>query len=128
MSIRWVTALLLVVCAVGAPSLAAEGDGSAETVEITGWIVDEICKQANANPNGEACTRKCHAGGAKLVLFEEEEGVVYLLSDQEAAEAHVGYVKVTGTLDGETLYVSAIEDLDHRLRRRGETGSAAKNR
>jgi hypothetical protein len=123
MVMRWVTGVLLVVCAAGAPSLAAEGEDSTKTVEVTGWIVDEICKRANANPNGKACTLKCHADGAKLVLFEEEKGAVYRLSDQEAAEAHVGYVRVTGTLDGEMLEVTAIEDLDHRLRGEGETGT-----
>jgi hypothetical protein len=103
-------------------SFALAAEDAAKSVEIQGWIVDEICGRANANPNGKACTLKCQADGAKLVLFEEEEGVVYALSDQAKAEAHVGYVKVTGTLDGETIEVAEIEDLDHRLRRRGEGG------
>jgi hypothetical protein len=125
MILRWVTGLVLVVGVIGgAPGSALAGDGESKTVEITGWIVDDVCKRANANPTGKASTLTCHADGAKLVLFEEEEGAVYGLSDQEAAEAHAGYVKVTGTLDGDTLEVDTIEKLDHRHRGRGRPGAS----
>ena len=104
----------------GLPLLVAADDAE-NPVEISGWIVDEVCGRANANPNGQACTLKCQADGARLVLYAEEEGEVYELSDQAKAEAHVGYVKVTGTLEGERIDVDEIEDLDPR-RRRAETG------
>jgi hypothetical protein len=112
--------ILLSVLLLQPSALAADDD--TKPVEITGWIVDEVCGRANANPNGKACTLKCQADGAKLVLYEEEEGEVYALSDQAKAEAHVGYVKVTGRIEGEGIEVVEIEDLDHRLRRRGDTG------
>ncbi len=106
----------LVVCLVGIMVISALPLWAADaaTVTVEGWIVDDICKASNANPNGKACTLKCHNDGAKLVLYTEQDKKVYQLDSQEQAEAHVGYVRISGKLDGEKLAIEEIESVKYR--------------
>lgn len=98
-------ACLLALLVAGLPVLAAE----ARKVTVNGWIVDEWCKAANAKKDGDTCTLDCHAKGAKLALYEAASSKLYHLDNQKAAKRAVGYVKVTGTLEGDELAVETIE-------------------
>lgn len=103
------TALLAAApIAVAGEQPAAAAKASAET--YTGWIVDEYCGAKNANADGKNCTLDCHKKGAKLVLYVPDTKKTIVLDDQKLAETNVGkQVKVTGTMDGDTLKVSKIE-------------------
>ena len=89
------------------PALAATGEGG--SVQVTGWIVDEWCGQANANAQGKECSLDCHKKGAALVLFEPKAKKLYRLDNQKEAAKHVGEVTVTGKIEGDSLKVARIE-------------------
>lgn len=97
--------LVLALAAMAAPVRAAGGSPA----KVTGWIVDEWCQAANANPGGRHCSLDCHKKGAALVLYEPESRKVYHLDAQNKAAKNVGRVTVTGTLDGDRLAVESIE-------------------
>ena len=90
-----ILALASLCVLVAAP--AVEAAGAAKPVSLTGYIADETCGKANANPAGKDCTLACVKAGAKLVLVSGDK--LYRLSDQKTALQNVGHeVTVTGTL------------------------------
>ena len=101
-------AAVLALVLVGAMAYAAD---EAKPANWTGWITDENCGAKNANAEGKGCALKCHKAGAKLVLYTEGDKKLVGLDNQEEAAKHVGHpVVVTGTLDGDTIKVSKIEE------------------
>jgi hypothetical protein len=57
----------------------------------------------------EACARKCIKSGSPAVLLSADNKV-YKLDDQAKVAEHAGHkVKVTGTLDGDTIKVESIK-------------------
>lgn len=79
-----------------------EAAAPAKPVSLTGYIADETCGKANANPAGKDCTLACVKAGAKLVLVSGNK--LYRLSDQKTALRNVGHeVTVTGTLTADGL-------------------------
>ena len=82
----------------------------AQAGDWTGWITDESCGAKGAQRGHEECARKCHAGGALLVFFDNADGKIYKLDDQAAAEANLGHeVRVRGDRQGNVIKVAAIE-------------------
>jgi hypothetical protein len=54
------------------------------------------------------CTLECVKGGSKFILIDSS-GKIYQLSDQKKPVAFAGAkVKVTGTLNGDTITVTSI--------------------
>jgi hypothetical protein len=90
-------------------SLAAPTKDVAKT--FIGSIGDSMCGAKHMMP-GESdkdCTLECVKGGAKYILIGPA-GKIYQLSDQKQPEQFAGSkVKVTGTLEGDTIVVSSIE-------------------
>lgn len=99
---------LALLLAATLPALAATA-GDDKPARVTGWIVDEWCQSANANPGGKGCALDCHKKGAALVLYEPESKKVYRLDDQKAAAERVGHVTVSGKIAGNKITVAAIE-------------------
>ena len=76
--------------------------------DFSGYIIDQACAQKPAMKGSEACARKCIKGGSPAVLLSAG-GKVYKLDDQAKAAEHAGHkVKITGTLDGDTVRVESI--------------------
>lgn len=99
---RRMTVALLVAVLAGVPLFAAD---------FTGWITDEHCGAKGTSPGHKSCALKCAEGGAALVLYDPAGEKLYKLSDQDAAKKNVGHkVKVTGTLDGDTITVESIAE------------------
>jgi len=100
---------LTVAVLIAALALGAAAAADPQQVTLTGWIVDQSCGKANANPAGKDCILSCNKGGSPLVLSTGDK--LYPLSDQKAALANVGYpVVVTGQVDGKgVLKVASIE-------------------
>jgi len=77
--------------------------------DFTGYIIDESCASKPAMKGNEACARKCIKGGSPAVLLAED-AKVYKLDDQAKAVEHAGHkVKVSGTLDGDTIKIESIK-------------------
>src|SRR5437868_14502986 len=81
----------------------------AVAAEVTGYIIDEACAAKPAMKGNEACARKCIKGGSPAVLLTEDDKV-YKLDDQAKVSEHAGHkVKVSGTLDGDSIKVESIK-------------------
>lgn len=80
-------------------------------VTMNAWIVDEACGARNAKEGGQDCSKDCHEKGSALVLYDEQSEKIYQLDDQKLAAQHIGYVKITGRIDGETFKIEKIESI-----------------
>lgn len=90
--------------------MAAPKEG-ASAKSFVGTISDSMCGLKHMMPGADkACTEECVKGGSKYVLADAAHGKVYQLSDQDKAKPFPGAkVKVTGTLEGDTIQVTSIQ-------------------
>ena len=100
----------LLFCGV-ALMLAASFTATAKDGAWTGWITDSHCGARGASEKHADCAKKCVKDqNAKYTLYNPTDKKVYQLDAQDKAAAMVGkHVKVSGSLDGENIKVSAIE-------------------
>ncbi len=79
----------------------------------TGWISDSHCaaKGKGADSKHGSCADSCvKSHGAKYVLLNPADKKVYSLEPQDKAVGHAGHhVKVTGTVEGDTIKVKSLE-------------------
>lgn len=102
MKSRFSTAIAL---ALFTAALAMAADSS-----LTGWIADTKCGAKAAHDGARECTIKCVKEGAKYVFVNDEDKKVYIIDAQDKVGDHAGHhVKVTGSVEGDTLKLSSIE-------------------
>ncbi len=102
---RKVLVLCLMVCFVFALTAVAFDDMGKSTT-VNGWVSDDKCGAKGANDKAEACTKKCLAGGAKMVIVTDGDSKVLAVDNQDALKGHEGHhVTVTGTMKGDTMHV-----------------------
>jgi hypothetical protein len=79
----------------------------------TGWVTDTMCGAKGASAKHADCAKKCVDGGhGKYALYNPADKKVYVLDPQEKMAEHAGqFVKVTGTVEGDTIKVKAIEEV-----------------
>lgn len=101
----------LVFCMAAAVSVFAFDDmGKATTVN--GWVADDKCGAKGANAGAEACTKKCLAGGAKMVVVTDGDQKVLMVSNPEALKGHEGHhIAVTGQVTGDSIHVDSAKML-----------------
>jgi hypothetical protein len=77
----------------------------------TGWVTDTHCGAKGESAKHADCAKKCVEGHqAKYALYNPADKKVYVLDPQDKAAGHAGHhVKVTGTVEGDTIKVKAIE-------------------
>ena len=104
---RKVLLICLAVCFVLALSALAFDDmGKSGTVK--GWVVDEKCGANGANAGGEACTKKCLAAGAKMVVVTDGDQKVLAVENPDALKGHEGHhVAVTGSMGKDSIKVDS---------------------
>jgi len=102
--------ILFVVVLVAAGLSLAAGEKAKDTAYV-GWVTDDHCNAKGAKEGHADCATKCVKDhGAKYALVTPSDGKVYVLDPQDKAAEHAGHhVKVTGTVDGNTLKVAKIE-------------------
>jgi hypothetical protein len=82
---------------------------NAIAAEFPGYIIDQNCAGDASMKGNEACARKCIRKGSPAVLLAPDSKV-YKLEEQAKVVEHAGHkVKVTGTLNGDTIKVEKIE-------------------
>lgn len=88
----------------------ASPKAGAKAQTFTGNISDKMCGAKHMmDGSARECTLKCVEMGSSFVLVDAK-GKVYDLSDQNKPRKFAGEkVKVTGTLEGDTIEVSSIE-------------------
>jgi hypothetical protein len=106
---RKVSALCIALFFVLALSAAAfAGVGKSTTVQ--GWVTDQQCGAKGANASAEACTKKCLAKGAKMVIVTDGDQKVLLVDNPDALQEHAGHhVAVTGTVSGDSIHVNSVK-------------------
>jgi hypothetical protein len=85
-------------------------DKRANSASWSGIIVSSGCNADEAFNESPECTKEMP--GAKLALYDDTNRVMYSLDPQSAVTGHLGDpVTVRGTLDGETIRMTAIESM-----------------
>ena len=104
-------AAILLVAGVGmaAPKQAKTSKAKA----WVGYVTDSMCtsKGVEAMTNAD-CVKKCIDAGAKYVLYDTRTKKVYQLDPQsDVAEHATHHVRVSGTLEGDTIHVESVKML-----------------
>jgi hypothetical protein len=104
---RKVLALCILMCSVFALTALAFDDMGKSTT-VNGWVSDSKCGAKGANAGAEACTKKCLAAGAKMVVVTDKDQQVLTVDNPDALQAHVGHhVAVTGHIMGGSIHVDS---------------------
>jgi hypothetical protein len=113
----FVTVTLMLVLPL--PTVSARS-GQASPKTFTGEVMDTFCANAGSHDgmmakmptmgrDKDTCTKKCAEIGAKYVLFDKAHNAIYKLENKAKIEAFAGRrVRVTGTLDGDTINVTNV--------------------
>ena len=76
----------------------------------SGVLVSSACNADEAFNESPECTKD--VPGAKQALYDDTTRVMYSLEPQSSVAAHLGdTVTVRGTLDGQTIRITAIESM-----------------
>jgi len=60
----------------------------------------------------EACTKKCVAGGEKLVVVTDGDSKVLAIDNQDAVKDHAGHhVAVSGTVTNNSIHIQSVKML-----------------
>jgi hypothetical protein len=112
-AMRKVLSICLAVCflvALSAFTFAFDDMGKSATVK--GWVVDDKCGAKGANAGAEACTKKCLAAGAKMVVVTDGDQKVLAVDNPDALKGHEGHhVSVTGTMGKDSIKVESVKML-----------------
>jgi hypothetical protein len=103
--------LISLVALLFVAGLTLAADKHAKEGSWTGWITDTHCGAKGDNAKHADCAKKCVEGhNAKYALYNPADKKVYVLDPQDKAAGHAGHhVKVTGTVEGDTIKVKSIE-------------------
>jgi hypothetical protein len=108
---RKVLMLLLAVTFVLALSAMAFDD-MGKSATVNGWVSDDKCGAKGANDKAEACTKKCLAGGAKMVIVTDKDQKVLAVDNPDVLKDHVGHhIAVTGEVKGDSIHVDSAKML-----------------
>lgn len=108
---RKVIALCVFVCCMFALTAMAFDD-MGKTATVNGWVSDSKCGAKGANAGAEACTKKCLAAGADMVIVTDKDQKVLKVDNPDALKEHVGHhVAVTGHEMGDNIHVESVKML-----------------
>ena len=91
-------------------ALAFDDMGKSSTV--SGWVSDDKCGAKGANDKAEACTKKCLAAGAKMVIVTDKDQKILTVSNPDALKGHEGHhIAATGHVSGDSIHVESAKML-----------------
>ena len=83
-------------------------DDMGKSTTVNGWVSDDKCGAKGANDKAEACTKKCLAAGAKMVIVTDKDQKVLMVDNPDALKDHVGHhIAVTGHVMGDSIHVQS---------------------
>jgi len=104
---RKILVVCLALCFVFALTALAFDDMGKSTT-VNGWVSDDKCGAKGANDKAEACTKKCLAAGAKMVIVTDKDQKVLMVDNPDALKDHVGHhIAVTGHVMGDSIHVQS---------------------
>jgi hypothetical protein len=108
---RKVLVLCLAMCFVFALTAMAFDD-MGKTTTVNGWVSDNKCGAKGANAGAEACTKKCLAAGATMVIVTDKDQKVLAVENPDALKDHVGHhIAATGQVMGDSIHVESAKML-----------------
>jgi hypothetical protein len=110
-AMRKVLLICLAFCFVLALSALAFDDmGKSSTVN--GWVADDKCGAKGTNAGAEACTKKCLAAGAKMVIVTDKDQKILMVDNPDALKGHEGHhIAATGHVKGDSIHVESTKML-----------------
>ena len=108
---RKVLVICIAICfLLGLTAFAFDDMGKSTTVN--GWVVDDKCAAKGANAGAEACTKKCLAAGAKMVIVTDGDQKIIAVENPDALKGHEGHhVAVTGEMVKDSIKVASAKML-----------------
>ena len=108
---RKVLLICIALCFVFALTALAFDDMGKSTT-VNGWVADDKCGAKGANAGAEACTKKCLAAGAKMVIVTDKDQKILMVSNPDALKGHEGHhIAATGTVSGDSIKVDSAKML-----------------
>jgi len=108
---RKILVLCLAICFVFALTALAFDDMGKSTT-VNGWVSDDKCGVKGNNATHEACTKKCLAGGAKMVIVTDADSKLLMVDNPDALKGHEGHhIAVTGHVTGDNIHVESAKML-----------------
>jgi hypothetical protein len=108
---RKVIVLCLAICFVFALTALAFDDMGKSTT-VNGWVSEDKCGVKGANASAEACTKKCLAAGAKMVIVNDADSKLLMVDNPDALKGHEGHhIAVTGHVTGDNIHVESAKML-----------------
>jgi hypothetical protein len=87
-------------------------DDMGKTTTVNGWVSDSKCGVKGANAGAEACTKKCLAAGADIVIVTDKDHKVLKVDNPDALKEHAGHhVAVTGSETADSIHVQSVKML-----------------
>ena len=87
-------------------------DDMGKSTTVNGWVADDKCGAKGANAGAEACTKKCLAAGAKMVIVTDKDQKVLAVDNPDVLKDHVGHhIAVTGEVKGDSIHVDSAKML-----------------
>ncbi|MGB8325812.1 MAG: hypothetical protein WCE52_22830 [Candidatus Acidiferrum sp.] len=81
-----------------------------QTTTVKGWVADSKCGVKGAKAGSEACTKKCLAAGAKMVVVTDGDQKVLTVDNPDSLKGHEGHhVAVTGEVTGDSIHVESAK-------------------
>jgi hypothetical protein len=91
-------------------ALAFDDMGKSSTVN--GWVSDDKCGAKGANDKAEACTKKCLAAGAKMVIVTDRDRKILTVDNPDSLKGHEGHhIAATGHVSGDSMHVESAKML-----------------
>jgi hypothetical protein len=108
---RKVVLICVVICFLLALSALAFDD-MGKSATVNGWVADDKCGAKGANAGAEACTKKCLAAGAKMVIVTDKDQKVLAVDNPDALKGHEGHhIAATGEVKGDSIHVDSMKML-----------------
>ena len=87
-------------------------DDMGKSTTVNGWVADDKCGAKGANDKAEACTKKCLAAGAKMVIVTDKDQKVLMVDNPDALKGHEGHhIAVTGHVSADSVHVESAKML-----------------
>jgi hypothetical protein len=65
-------------------------DDMGKSMTVNGWVSDDKCGAKGANAGAEACTKKCLAAGAHMVIVTDKDQKVLMVDNPTRSKAMRG--------------------------------------